>query len=280
MSIIKDFFSTKQLDTSNKHYKVQQKPRAKKDDDNKYNVLANDWYQCDLMYMPRYHNYEYCFCIINMRTKISDVEPIVYRTSDNIKKCLERILHRNVIQYFPAKIFCDLGSEFRGSFNTFCESNNIELIYTRVQMKTQNSLVENINNTYKQVIMKYLTFKTLENNQIYTNWIDILYDVRDLINKYKSEHPKIYPDLLSKLSNYNPKNLKPKFKIGQFVHVLLDFPTNSKNERIPSYRFRHGMERFSKDAYEIVGYRFTDNDIRYSIKNIYGSYPQNSLLAS
>jgi len=267
------FLRSKDINLNSFQYKQLMNPKTIKDPDNHYHVLSNYWYQCDLMYLPRFHNYEYCLCLINMRTKISDVEPIVNRTSKSITTAFIKMLERNIIEKFPKKIFSDLGSEFRGEFEKFCKDNNIQLIYTRQQNHFQNSLVENINGTYKKIIMRYLQMKKTK------DWISILYEVRDAINSWKKEHPKKFPDLINQI--YNENNLKNKYELGEMVHVKLDHPVDDGDKRIQgSHRIRHGMKRFSTKTYKIISYRFTPKTIRYTVQGLYGSYPESHLLAS
>ena len=64
------------------------------------------------------------------------------------------------------------------------------------------------------------------------------------------------------------------------VHIALDAPeTLIGNRRMHGSYFRHGDRRFSNDVYEVDGIlRNPGKNLRYKIKDMYGSYLQSELL--
>lgn len=268
------------INTESTHYKklLPIKEPVLKDS---YNILANDFYQMDLMFMSPDEHYLYILNIVNMKTRISDVQPLKTKESNEVLKAFHDILTRNVIQYYPKVIYVDNGGEFVSeTFKKYCQDHDINLVFTRAGNHKQNAIVEASNNIYKKILNRYLSVKSLEKNEYFNDWIEILYRVRDAINKYREENPIKYKNLLVPYDGP-----EPKYEIGQKVYIKLDHPKMLLlNMRMHGDKFRNGDRRFSNEIYTITGFKMPNGgNLRYQVKNpdgdiVYGNFLENELL--
>jgi hypothetical protein len=135
-------------------------------------------------------------------------------------------------------------------------------------------------------------------------WVPALKEIRPDLNAYKkARNDKLVREQKSKLhfSRTNARNYfdignndtdqveiasdlklkKPKFKIGQFVHIKLQKPRNNLNEAVYGESFRSGDLRWQILPSEIDDiYYMDDNKVpyRYKIKGITGTTFQESKL--
>lgn len=268
------------------------KPVFKRD---KYIVLSNDMYQMDLIEMSMERNnkdeFKYVFVIINMRTRISDVEPMKNKTAIDALKAFKIIFDRRIITDIKY-IYADNGSEFKNKiFLDFCDEKKIKIFWTRAGQHRHNTIVENINGLYKRYLYRYINYKyeTIYDdkkpnhnlNEI-RKFDDALYIIRDEINKKNS---LIYP-ITPNLMEFRVDNIDHKFNIGDKVYVKLDYPINPNgtDKKIGDF-FRHSDMKFSRKIYTITNINYGNNfkQLRYKVadsngKDIYGSYTENELL--
>ena len=60
-----------------------------------------------------------------------DAEPMKTKTAKEAVEAINTIYNRpkqRILQK-PKVLFCDAGSEFKGEFKTYCDKNNIHLVY-------------------------------------------------------------------------------------------------------------------------------------------------------
>lgn len=270
------------VDVKDINYKLLKPPPKTKDD--KYIVLSSHMYQIDLMVMPEYKGYKYIFSVVNMRTKLTDVYPLKTKDSETVLEAFKEIQKRNVVEKEIKQIIADDGSEFKGVFKNYCEKEGINLVYTRVNNHKQNAVIESTNGQYKKYLQRYLAYKDLKSGQqekYYSNWVDVLYTVRDGINAYRKEH---YPKKID-LFSMKFSNKTPKYKINDKVHVKLDYPKDTITEsRLHGNYFRFGDVYMSKQLYNITDViDIPGKNIRYKVESsngrpVYGSYKENELL--
>ena len=255
-----------------------QKPLILKEEQGKYEIIGEHYYQMDLMEMPSFNKYKYILCIINMRTRITDVEAMRSKDSIEVLKSFKKILERKIIS-FPEIIFMDNGSEFKNKhFIDYCNSNKIDLRWTRAGNHKQNAIVENINGKYKKYLNLYLSVKSLEMNKYFLNWIPVLPIIRDQINEYNKT---IYPKKIDYLPpDVAPYSKVPIYEIGEEVHYHLDHPKALLSNKKLHGNFRHGDRHFSDDKKEIENIKIDQRTgiVRYILKNMFGSFLEKQLL--
>lgn len=268
------------VDTNSTNYKKLLPIREPKLKDS-YVVLANDYYQMDLMEMTPDNGYSYILNIVNMKTRISDVQPMTSKDGKTVLKAFVDILKRNVIVYRPKLIYCDNGSEFiNNQFKEFCNSEDIGLVFTRPGNHKQNAIVEASNNLYKKILLRYLSFKSYSQDEYYDDWVEILFSVRDMLNEHFTTNPIRYKNLLVPYDGP-----EPKYEIGDKVHIKLDHPKMLLyDQRMHGDYFRNGDRRYSNSIYTITGFKMPNGgNLRYQLKNnqneiLYGNYLENELL--
>lgn len=268
------------IDIGSNNYKKLLPIREPKMKDH-YNVLANDYYQMDLMEMTPDNEYKYILNIVNMKTRICDVQPMKTKEGDGVLKAFVDILKRNVIIFYPKLIYCDNGGEFiNNRFKNYCASVGIGLVFTRPGNHKQNAIVEASNNIFKKILLRYLSVKSYEKNEYVDDWVEVLFKVRDMINEHFTTNPVQYRNLLVAYDGN-----EPKYKIGEEVYIKIDHPQMLLlNGRMHGDYFRNGDRRFSNQKYKVNGFKMPNGgNLRYQIKNekgdiMYGNYLENELL--
>jgi len=278
--LIEDSLRALNIDTNTTNYKKLLPIKEPKIKDH-YNVMTNHYYQMDLMEMTPDEEYKYILNIVNMKTRISDVQPLINKESSTVLTAFINILKRNIIVYKPELIYCDNGSEFiNNQFKQFCQANEIGLVFTRPGNHKQNAIVEASNNLYKKILLRYLSVKSYEKNEYVNDWVDVVFKVRDMINEHYNLNPIQYKNLLVPYDGP-----EPKYNIGDEVYIKLDHPKMLLyDNRLHGDYFRNGDRRYSNSKFIISGFKMPNGgNLRYQIKDqngniIYGNFLENELL--
>lgn len=276
----KKILTSLNVDTDSKQYK-RLKVGPMKDD--KYIILGNNLYQADLITMPEYDGYNYILNVVNMRSKLTDCRPLPNKENKTVINAFTQIIHGDIAGNLKF-LFTDQGSEFTNlNFKKFCVDNDIDLKYTRVGNHRQAGIVEASNLHYKKILNEYMSVKT--KGEYFLNWVSVLKEVRDGINEYKIKNSRPIFNFME--SSYDGGD-KFKFKIGEKVHVMLDYPkTLVNNKRMHSGHgsgFRSGDKRFSDEVYKVIGYSpVNGKQLRYTVENekgikLFGNYLATQLI--
>ena len=276
----KKILTSLNVDTDSKQYK-RLKVGPTKDD--KYIILGNNLYQADLITMPEYDGYNYILNVVNMRSKLTDCRPLPNKENKTVINAFTQIIHGEIAGNLKF-LFTDQGSEFTNlNFKKFCVENDIILKYTRVGNHRQAGIVEASNLHYKKILNEYMSVKT--KGEYFLNWVSVLKEVRDGINEYKIKNSSPIFNFME--SSYDG-GFNFKFKIGEKVHVMLDYPkTLINNKRMHSGHgsgFRSGDKRFSDELYTVIGYNMVNGkQLRYTVEDdkgnkIFGNYLTSQLL--
>lgn len=255
-------------------------PIKKERTPDKYLILSSHLYQMDLLTMPMYNKFNFVIVIINMRTRISDVQPIYSKSALHVLQGFEKIVNRKIIEKIEA-IFLDNGAEFKNKYmDDYCKKEDIGLIWTNSNNHKQNAIVENANGTYKKFLNNYLSYMSLEKGKYYNNWVEKLFVVRDELNKYAKEN---YPKNVDLMGMAYEGSMKPKFKVGDDVYIKLDAPRSLIGNKRLHGTFRRGDIRFdNKNMYKVSNINYNQNNLRYTVekngKRRYGTLLENELL--
>ena len=212
-------------------------------------------YMADLIELPLTDKkFKYLLVVLDLATNLFDIEPLKNKESQTTLDGLKAIFKRKILILPEISLKTDDGKEFKASFNKFLKENDIFHKVSYPYRKNQMSPVESLNNSIGRILMNYLNKITiqLDNGEDYTNWTDILPQLRKQLNEYRERD-------LNKLKQYqskqfhNPLIAKPKFNVGDFVHYKLNKPQNIRGLDVPdATRFRNGDRRYSIDAREII----------------------------
>jgi hypothetical protein len=168
----------------------------------------------------------------------------------------------------------DKGGEFTSKLiKKYLDDNNIPHQYGMTNRRF-NGIVEYYIGVVKKFTLQKLSLVSLKKNDYVLDWTDIAQEVIEEINKYnKKNYPKPFID---NYDNYVPTK-HDNLKIGDMVHVKLDFPKTLFNEkRMHGDYFRHGDLHFSKEKYKVekIILRPHDRNLRYHVEG----FPQTSFL--
>lgn len=265
-----------------------------------FNIMA------DVLYLPKTkEGFNYLLVIVDLATKEVDFEPVKNTNSQTILDATKKIFKRKHIKEPYASISTDAGIEFKSVFHKFFKDKNIYHKIALPNRHTQQAPVENANRQIGYILNMYMNKREVETGKIYREWTDILDQLREDMNKIRK---KKLPDKLEdiKIPDYTEALIEnePKYKVGDVVHIALDYPKNALNQKQNTSVFRVGDIRWDTQSRKILKivymadkpyYRyivsgiknasFTENQLKlsdnteetYFVKKIIGEKTQNKI---
>lgn len=278
--------------TEGYNYKSTLPQNASKQNNGKFYTFVDNSFQIDLMeFIEDNHHHKYCMNVVNLKTRISDVEPMESKSSEASANAFSRIFKRPILRMGLLNeiiLFTDVGSEFKGAFKKLCDDNNISIVTTRPGHKNDMAIVESNNRLYKTIILRYLTVKSLESGNLAKNWSDLLFQCRDMINEHTKGRENIFTVDPFDVPITLVKDVKDeqKFKIGDMVHKKYDQPKSTFGESNLPLPFRSGDRRFTTQLFRISNVWISDESKTHRYKlfdplkqvDIYGSFNANELM--
>lgn len=223
-----------------------------------------DLLQVDLMDLNKYKEfndgYIYLLTTINCFTKFAYAEPLKTKTAGEVTTAMNKILTR----VFPMvkNIQVDHGGEFYNQkFKALMKKYGINMYSVFTEIKA--SFIERFHRTFRKMLVK----ETYKRNS--PRWIDFLQDVLYRYNNTVHSTTKFKPSKVS-FSNekiilrrltpkLKKKKLKPKFKVGDYVHI-------SKLKHV----FEKGTFNFTPLVFQIRKVVFEDDPITYRLQDTEG----------
>jgi hypothetical protein len=159
-----------------------------------YNKFINtivpepNWnYFSDLIELPTTDegNYKYLLVVLDIASSIFDVEPMKTKSAKATLEAFQKIIRRKILKMPEISLKTDGGTEFKSEFNKFLVDHNILHKIATPYRKTQMSPIESLNGTLGRLLMNYLNTKSVENQEDYFNWTDILPTIRTELNNYR-----------------------------------------------------------------------------------------------
>jgi hypothetical protein len=147
----------------------------------------------------------------------------------------------------------DNGTEYLGCFTKFLADHGIWHKTAMAYHKSSMAPVEGLNGVLGRILVNYLNNKSMELGKDYSEWTDILPEIRIEVNEYRKRD-------LNKLKQYQTEHYfdvdkagEPEYHIGQFVYYRLDRPTDIHGDVQPdSTKWRKGDRLFSVDSRKII----------------------------
>lgn len=197
-------------------------------------------------------------------------------SSKNTVKALHNILLQIMpLQFYPSKIKCDSGSEFKQSFASECKDLLIDLEYTDPKDKLKTSPIESFNRTIRLSVEKLKTSLSNKNpitSQVEKGIKDIVYSynhtVHSAIKPYTPmdvvKSKQIQDDLKLKydLKKQEALDEVKKIDIGSYVRIAI------ANRRVNP--FQKLNPSWSKEIFKVIEYDKPRN--RYILQNKSGYY--------
>jgi hypothetical protein len=233
---------------------------TKADSKQKYNkfitavVPEEDFnFMSDLIELPTTSKgYKWLIEVLDLATNLFDIEPMKNKEAKTTLEAFKNIVKRGILGLPEKSLKTDGGTEFLGVFRKYLTDHGIMHKVAKAYRKQQMGPVEGLNSTIARLLMAYLNDKSVEIDEDYYNWTDILDLVRDEVNKYRKRN-------LIKLKEYQDKRYfdfseagDPEFNIGDYVHWKMDRPTDILGNAINDNKFRKGDRIFSIETRQIV----------------------------
>lgn len=206
-------------------------------------------HQADLLFLPTAKfGFKYLLVVVDDATRHFDAEPLKGKDASMVTNALKRIYKRDILQK-PKLVEVDDGTEFKGQFKKYLNSEHIIERTAETARHRQQALVESKNHIIGKVLNYIMNLKEIENKKTSTDWYRSEKEFRELIknmNDHISYKPKKGSDNI--LVSKNNKDLLIK---GTKVRVLLDYPIDIANERRQIGKFRAGDIRWSKEIHTV-----------------------------
>lgn len=251
---------------------------------------ANVNFMIDTLFLPETKKgFKYLFVICDLSGNghfdIEETKDLQQITSlKALKNCLKRKYIKVDKNTFT--VASDNGNEWTGVFHQWLWDQNIFHKKTLAGKHSQNSTVESLNKQLARIFNAYMNKMEEETKKVYKEWDEIVPTVRRLLNNYRKKalpkNPE-YPayDLTvekthtimvkgkKKEITYNELP-KPKFAVGDEVHLLLWKPKDALGRNQNTENFRAGDYTVEKKIREIeqILYFPDEPKIRYLVSGM------------
>ena len=231
-----------------------------------YNMMA------DLLFMPTasFGN-KYCFVIVDLATDEFDIEPIKNKEPETVKKAMLKCFTRDYVKKPQYTLKTDSGNEFKGVFQKYLYDESIFHKVAPPNRHSSMSNVEALNRQLGRMFNLLMNSKEESSGKRYANWTEFIPLVRtklnairkkelpDDINSYEYPIPNDLKEVAvgkdikkGKKSKKIYTEIKPKFKVGQYVYRYLDRGKDALGKNLAGDKRREGDYNFSREAQKIV----------------------------
>lgn len=230
--MIQNIFNRKDKKTGINFYQIP------KDDENKPHFSApkkDSIHQADILFLPTdKFGYKYLLVITDIKTRLTDAEPLKNKTANTINKAFNKIYDRNILDE-PIQILVDDGGEFKGINK---EELNIRALVPGKYLGVVDAKIKLIS----QALFYLMDQDELKNNKTSKAWIKNINEVIYLLNKRTKEKYES-PD-----EDYEIKFAKNEelLKVGDKVYKALLVPEDALGNKLSGKKFRATDARFSR----------------------------------
>lgn len=232
---------------------------------------ANFNYMCDLIELPTtQQKYKWLLVVMHLATNIFDIEAMKNKEASTTLKAFQNIIARKILTLPEISIKTDGGTEFKAEFRKYLTDHGVFVKTAQAYNKKQMGPVEGLNNTIARILMNYMNNMSQEMGKDYTEWLDILPNIRVEVNKYRKRN-------LDELKEYQSKHYfdvtedgTPEYKIGDFVHFRVTRPIDIHGAPVTGNKFRKGDRIYSIESREIVDILYYPSKpyFRYKLKDM------------
>ncbi len=244
-------------------------------------------HMADLIELPetKKHNYKYLFTIVDLYSLKFDCEPCKNKQSQTVLDAMLKCFKRKYVSKPYGSLNTDNGSEFKSVFHKWLYDENVYHKLALPYRHKQQSMIESLNSQITKLIMIFLNQKSKQNaNGVeFSEWDELLPNLRITLNEHRNKRFKALQKYNEKYDvvNSNIVEKLPKFKVGQVVHYMLNYPENFNMDKIGSEKFRNGDYRYSQVTRKIIKVLHMDSYpfYRYMLEGIpKASYSEYELL--
>lgn len=190
-------------------------------------LAINHIWSIDVAYLEKIakfnDGFKYLLLAVDTLSRKIRVRPMRSKTSVAAKLAFENMLNFDTLE-FPIKIWVDQGKEFKGEFQKFCDTNQIELYST--YSETKSCMAERYIRTLKTLMYKFFeeheTVRYLPHLQKFVSLVNKRYNrsIGMAADDVTSQHiPQLLSKQTEKLQRHSQKH--SKFKVGDRVRIAL-----------------------------------------------------------
>ena len=239
----------------------------------KYNIVKDNIpqvedynFQADLLFLPTTkEGYRYLLTMVDLATDEIDFEPIKDKEPNTILNSMKIIFKRPYLNEPYASLRTDSGTEFKGVFHKYLINKAVLHKISLTNRHRQTANIENVNKILGKLLNGYMNSIQIKTKKPYVQWTDILEILRVKLNKIR----KITIPKKQKYKEFELSDKKPKFKTGDMVYRILDYPKKALNEKLNGV-FREGDLRYDPIPKKIKQILYFTGDVpnRYLLEGI------------
>jgi hypothetical protein len=249
----------------------------------------------DVLHLPTdKFGYNKLLVVVDIATDAFDIEKMRGETGDESLIAFNKIIKRGIIKFPYASILTDGGSSFKGNFHKFLYDHGVDHRVARPGRHHQLSNVDNLCRQLGDIFNGIMNKKEAETGKISKAWTHAIDEVREKLNIYRRsrgmkmpkdittyEYP-IFDNVIPKIKTIKKGGgdikiedqqfslIKPKYKVGDLVNVLLEEPRTVNDKKQPTKNFRMGDLRLEKKKRKIIKLLYYNgpNPYRYLIEGL------------
>jgi len=248
-------------------------------------------YQADVLHLPT-DSFGFCklLVVVDLANNKMEMEKMKdSESSEETLRAFNRMLKCGIMKIPKASLTTDGGSGFKGVFHKFLYDNGVDHKVARVGRHHQLANVDNACRQLGEIFHGIMNAREEKTGKKSTRWVYMIDTVREKLNDFRTKRtPKDittyqYPifdavepkkeEKIKKGKEPTFKLIKPKYKIGDMVNVLLQEPVNTFDKKHVDKRFRMRDYRLSKRKYRVsaVLYYAGTPPYRYLIEGLPGA---------
>jgi hypothetical protein len=243
-----------------------------------YNMMA------DLMFLPTdKFGYKYALVVVDLADDSFDIQELKNKDANVVLKGLKKIFTRPYIKKPYASLTTDAGTEFRGVFQDYLFDESIYHKTTRVGRHQQLANIDNLIRQISSLIIGLSNKEEMKTGKVSKTWVKHLPMIRKKLNEIRvKELPEDFRDFdyptINTRTNDN-KIIPQKYKVGDYVYIKLDVPTNVNGKKL-SGKFREGDMRYDSNPRKVTRVLYYSGNVlhRYLVEGITNaSYSDNQM---
>jgi hypothetical protein len=280
-------------------------------------LVADYNYMADVLYLSTdKFGFNKLLVVCDIADDMFDIEKMKGESAEETLNAFKKMMKRDIIKVPYASLLTDGGSSFKGVFHKYLYENGVNHRVARPGRHHQLSNVDSLCRQLGMVFNGIMNKKEEETGKVSKAWTHAIDEVRGKLNNYRrSRGVKLPKDLTTYeypiFDNVIPKikikkiktkateggdlnedveahptepmkytQIKPKYKEGDLVNVLLEEPQTILGKKQPTKNFRMGDLRLEKKKRKIlkVLYYSGPNHYRYLVDGLPGaSYTEQEL---
>ena len=251
----------------------------------------------DILHLPTdKFGYNKLLVIVDIATDAFDIEKMRGESVDETLTAFHKIMKRGIVKFPYASVLTDGGSSFKGYFHKYLYDRGVNHRTARVGRHKQLSNVDSLCRQLGDVFNGIMNKKEAETGKQSKAWTHKIDEVREKLNIYRKKRGKKLPkdlttyeypifdntvpkmkfkikrekggDLKQDLDDYPIEEqiytqIKPKYKVGDLVNVLLEEPRTMLDKKQPTKNFRMGDLRLEKKKRKIIKVLYYSGNVPY-----------------